>query len=139
LETEGLRLAATDLPTERLLAKKLYEKRLEQLESAHSHSWFGDHSSTYYAGFQPPPPGQSFDVEWGFVPGFHGPRNLGLRIYSRDEIREFLFHDINENVHYELDSLAKTLVNDFASVRDQTLDVLEALSSRSNHRHLRDS
>ena len=42
----------------------------------------------------------------------------------------FLFHDINENVHYELDSLAKTLVNDFISVRDQTLDVLEALSKQ---------
>jgi predicted nucleotide-binding protein len=128
LEAEALRLAAVDLPSDRLAVKKLYKERLGALENAHSHSWFGDHSSTYFIGFQTPPPGQSFDVEWGFVPGFHGQRNRDWRIYSRDEIRAFLSQDIGEDIHYELNDLAEKLVKDLSDVRDQSLDVLEALS-----------
>src|SRR5271170_6391699 len=85
LEAESLRLRAIDLPADHLSTKKLYKQRFEQLESSHSHSWFGDHSATYFDGFQSPPPGQSFDVESGFIPGFHGSRDRGWRIYSRDE------------------------------------------------------
>src|SRR4029077_13416495 len=128
LEAESLRLDATDLLSDRIPLKKLYKKRLEELENAHSHSWFGDHSSTYFIGFQTPPPGQSYDVEWGFIPGFHGQRNRDWRIYSRDEIRAFLSHDIGEDIHYELNALAEKLVKDLSNLRDQSLDVLEALS-----------
>ncbi len=131
LEAEVLRLAGTDLATDRHSTRNLYKERLEQLESAHSHSWFGDHSSTYFDGFQPPPPGQSFDVEWGFIPGFSGPRNRGWRIYSRDEIRDFLFHDIGEEIHHQLDVLAKETCVSFANVRDQALDLLEFLRQLS--------
>jgi hypothetical protein len=130
LEAESLRLAAADLPTDRLSSKKLYKERLDQLENSHSHSWFGDHSATYFNGFQPPPPGQSFDVEWGFIPGFHGPRNRGWQIYSRDEIRGFLFHDIGEDIHSELNSLAEKTIKEFSNVRDQALDVMEVLSQQ---------
>jgi hypothetical protein len=136
LEAESLRLAAIDLPADHLSTENLYKRRLEQLESSHSHSWFGDHSATYFNGFESPPPGQSFDVEWGFIPGFHGPRNRGWRIYSRDEIRDFLSRDIGEDIHYELNSLAESLVKDFSNVRDQTLDVLEVLSQQINSQAL---
>ena len=128
LEAEALRLAASDVPSDRLPIKNLYKDRLNSLENAHSHSWFGDHSSTYFMGFQTPPPGQSFDVEWGFIPGFHGRRNRDWQIYSRDEIRAFLSHDIGEDIHYELNALAEKLVKDLSDLRDQSLDVLEALS-----------
>jgi hypothetical protein len=86
--------------------------------------------------FQPPPPGQSFDVEWGFVPGFHGLRNRDWRICSRDEIRDFLFHDIGEDIHSQLDTLAKEISFRFANVRDQALDVLEFYPSSQNPRRL---
>jgi predicted nucleotide-binding protein len=128
LEAEALRLATSDVPADRLPIKNLYKDRLNSLENAHSHSWFGDHSSTYFMGFQTPPAGQSFDVEWGFIPGFHGRRNRDWRIYSRDEIRAFLSHDIGEDIHYELNALAEKLVKDLSDLRDQSLDVLEALS-----------
>jgi predicted nucleotide-binding protein len=130
LEAACLRLGTSDLPVDRHAVRKLYEDRLNQLENSHSHSWFGDHSDTYFNGFQPIPPGQSFDVEWGFIPGFHGARNRGWRTYSREEIRTFLFNDIGEDVFHETISLTDQLVKEFSNVRDQTLDVMEILSKQ---------
>jgi predicted nucleotide-binding protein len=129
LESEAIRLATSELPPERTEAKKVYEKRLNQLESSHSGSWFGDHSSTYYGSFDPPPPGHSFDVEWGFIPGFGGSRNPGWNIYSRDQIRGFVFQDIGEEIYYETNNLAADLNAKFSDLRDQALDVLEALAT----------
>ena len=136
LEAESLRLGTADLPIDRHQIKKLYENRLNQLEHSHSHSWFGDHSDTYFNDFQPAPPGQSFDVEWGFIPGFHGARNRGWRIYSRDEIKDFLFHDIGEDIFYQMNSFADQLVKDFSNMRDQALDVMEVLSKQANSKAL---
>ena len=136
LEAECLRLGTADLPVDQHQTKKLYEDRLNQLENSHSHSWFGDHSDTYFDGFQPVPPGQSFDVEWGFIPGFHGARNRGWRIYSRDEIKGFLFHDIGEDIFYQLKSFGDQLATEFSNVRDQALDVTEVLSKQANSKAL---
>ena len=132
LETECIRLSAIDLPVERSPLRSAYEERLQQLENSHSQSWFGDHSATYYDGFRPPPPGRSFDVEWGFVPGFHGSRNSGWRIYSRDEIREFTFLEIGEEIFFEINKIAKDVADHFSGVRDQALDIMEMFVSQLN-------
>lgn len=132
LEAECLRLGTSDISADHHAVKKLYEDRLQRLENSHSHSWFGDHADTYFDGFEPIPPGQTFDVEWGFIPGFHGRRNRGWRIYSRDEIRHFLFADISEDIFYEVTSLAEKLVKEFSNVRDQALDALEPLAKEIN-------
>src|SRR6266511_2864361 len=114
LEAECLRLSAADLPAERLDERKVYEERLQLLEKSHSRSWFGDHSTTYYGEFTPPPAGRSFDVEWGFVPGFSGSHNPGWRIYSRDEVQESVFQDIGEGIFYALEKLAEELATKFS-------------------------
>lgn len=136
LEAESLRLSALDFSSDLQASKKVYQERLQQLEKSHSHSWFGDHSTTYYAGFQTPPAGHSFNVEWGFIPGFHGRRNHEWHVYSRDEIREFVFRDIGETIFDEADSLAETIKNEFDLLRNQTLDVLEALARQQDTKAL---
>lgn len=134
LEAACLRLSGTDLHADQLASKNTYEERLQQLQNSHSHSWFGDHSFTYFDGFQTPPPSHSFDVEWGFISGFPGSRNRGWRIYARDEIRQFLFHDIGDGIFYQMNSTAEKLADDFAVVRDQVMDVLEALAKQIDSR-----
>jgi predicted nucleotide-binding protein len=128
LEAECLRLTLVDVQNELQSAKRTYEGRLEQLDKSHSRSWFGDHATTYYAGFQPPPGGRTFDVEWGFVPGFHGSRNRGWETYSREELRDFVLHDIGEQIFYEFHNLSEQITGKFSTARDQTIDVLEVLS-----------
>jgi hypothetical protein len=110
-EAECLRLGNSDLPIDHQPIRKLYEDRLNRLDNSHSHSWFGDHSDTYFNDFLPVPAGQSFDVEWGFIPGFHGSRNRAWRIYSRDEIRAFLFQDIGDEIFHEVNSFADQLLH----------------------------
>ena len=129
LEAECLRLATVDVQAEGLVAKSTYEERLQQLENCHSRSWFGDHSDTYYGGFNPPPAGHSFDVEWGFIPGFSGSRNRGWQIYSREELREFVFHGIGDRIFYELNALSDQIIGKFSIVHDQAIDILDVLSS----------
>lgn len=99
------------------------------MESSHSRSWFGDHSATYYGEFAPPPPGRSFNVEWGFVPGFGGDPNPGWRIYTRDEIRKHVFEGIGEDIFHATNKLAQDISGQFTILRDQTLDVLELSKS----------
>lgn len=132
LEAEALRLADKDLAPSEIAERKIYEERLDRLDKSHSRSWFGDHSTTYYRDFQSPPGGHSFDVEWGFIPGFNGDRNPDWRTYSRDEIRAFVFADIGENIFHAVHDLADGIVEQFSTVRDQALDVMEALSSNVN-------
>lgn len=132
LEAECLRLGASDVLADHQAVKQLYEDRLHRLENSHSHSWFGDHADTYFDGFEPIPPGQTFDVEWGFIPSFHGQRNRGWRIYSRDEIRHFLFVDVGDDIFYEMTSLADKLVKELSSVKDQALDAVEVFAKRIN-------
>lgn len=136
LEAECLQLAEITLPAEKLGALATFETRLEQLQLAHSQSWFGDHSSTYFENLQPAPAGRSFDVEWGFVPGFQGSHNPGWRIYSRDELRDFVFQDIGEGILQEVNKLAEEHTRRFSIVRDQILDVLEALADQRNSKAL---
>lgn len=128
LEAECLRLAIVDVATELLPIKATYEERLQQLEKSHSRSWFGDHATTYYSGFQPPPGSRTFDVEWGFIPGFNGSRNRGWETYSREELREFVFRGIGEQIFYEFHNLAEQITGKFSIVRDQAIDVLEVLA-----------
>ena len=128
LEAEALRLKDRDLSALSIGKQKIYEDRLNRLDKSHSRSWFGDHSSTYYADFQPPPGGRSFDVEWGFIPGFHGSNNPGWRIFSRDEIRAFVFEDIGEDIFQATHKLADEVAEQFSNVRDQALDAMDALS-----------
>jgi predicted nucleotide-binding protein len=130
LEAEFLRLAATELANDFQSIRSEYQARLEQLENSHSRSWFGDHSATYYKDFQAPPAGRSFDVEWGFIPGFNGSRNSGWRIYSRDEIRSFVFKGFGEQIFFEMDTLAERVQTEMSSARNQALDVLEAISQK---------
>lgn len=132
LEAECLRLATTEIPFERRGVKATYEERLQRLENAHSRSWFGDHSNTYYEGLESPPAGRSFDVEWGFIHGIHGDSNPGWHIYSRDELRRFMFHEIGEGIFHDLNALADETVSKFGSVRDQAIDALEALLTAAN-------
>lgn len=134
LEAEALRLEAQCLSHSENSTVKTYAERLDRLNNAHSHSWFGDHASTYFDGFTTP--ARSFDVEWGFVPGFHGSHNPGWNTYSRKDIRGFVFADCGEEVFYATDKLAKKIIDDFSNVRDQTLDVLELLESNSPSRAL---
>ncbi len=126
-----MRVANRDLPVAMAGDRQAYEERLDQLERSHSRSWFGDHSATYYGDFQAPPSGRSFDVEWGFVPGFNGSHNPGWQTYSRDEIRAFAFARIGESIFHSMNDLADEVTEGLSSVRDQALDVLEALSSKS--------
>jgi hypothetical protein len=130
LEAEALRLVDVDLPTAEIRKRQIYKERLDRLEASHSRSWFGDHASTYYGDFQPPPGGRTFDVEWGFIPGFHGSHNPGWRIFSRDDIRGFVFAGISEEIFYQMESLADHVAEQLSNVRDQALDVVEALSSK---------
>jgi hypothetical protein len=129
LEAETLRLEERILASSQSEDRKTYQKRLDRLEASHSHSWFGDHASTYYGEFRPPPGGETFNVEWGFVPGFDGSHNPGWRTFSRDEIRAFTFGAIGEDICYSVDNLAKEIIEQFTDIRDQALDVLEVLSS----------
>ncbi|WP_217574643.1 TIR domain-containing protein [Mesorhizobium sp. GbtcB19] len=119
-------MAETDIAPDLKPARKLYQERISQLENCHSKSWFGDHSSTYYQGFRSPPSGRSFDVEWGFVPGFNGSHNPGWRIFTREEIREFVFAGVGEEVFHAFYALSDRLHTDFANLHDQVLDALEA-------------
>jgi len=130
LEAETLRLAEKDVASSKIKERDIYEERIERLDKSHSRSWFGDHSSTYYGDFQAPPGGRTFDVEWGFVPGFHGSNNPGWRTYSRDDIKAFVFANIGEDIFQVMHDLAEEVVEQFSIVRDQSLDVIEALSSK---------
>jgi predicted nucleotide-binding protein len=136
LESEVLRLSITDLPPERQPAKEAYEQRLNQLEQSHSGSWFGDHSATYFDGFMTPPPGRSFDVEWGFEPGFNGSHNPGWQTYSQKEICDYAFEDTGQGILDELQTLAGQLADSFATVRDQAIDVLDVLVANQDLRSL---
>lgn len=129
LEAEALRVAQVDLPLSETSKCATYQERLERLEASHSRSWFGDHTSTYYEEFRSPPHGRTFDVEWGFVPGFSGSHNPGWQVFSRDEIRAFVFADIGEEIFYHMEALAKDVTEQFSNARDQSLDALEVLSS----------
>lgn len=128
LEAEALRLTEAGL-AELTPEQKTYKDRLDQLEKSHSRSWFGDHSSTYFEEFQPPPPGHSFNVEWGFEPSFNGSYNPGWHIFSRDEIRAFVFEGIGENIFYEMNNLSEDTERQFSNIRDRAIDVMEALST----------
>jgi predicted nucleotide-binding protein len=68
-------------------------------------------------------------VEWGFIPGFSGGGNRGWQIYSREQLRQFVFSDIGEEIFYELNELSDQAVAKFSNVRDQVIDVLDALSN----------
>jgi predicted nucleotide-binding protein len=131
LEAEALRLASIDLPPSQTDQLTTYQERLEKLEKSHSRSWFGDHASTYFGQFEPPPGGRSFDVEWGFVPGFNGSHNPGWETYSRDEIRKFVFADIGETIFHTMHDLGSQIDEGLSTLRDQALDVLEALTKAS--------
>ena len=136
-EARAIELAARKLlPTsgERL---QLYKSKLEQLEAAHSRSWFGDHSSTYYRDFEAPPGGRSFDVEWGFVLGFNGSRNPNWITYSRPEIQKFVFGEIGEGILQECHSHAEDLASDLLDIRDQALGLLEVANIGSVGRYVK--
>lgn len=115
---------------------ELYKARLEQLDASHSRSWFGDHSSTYYEGFTSPPAGQSFDVEWGFVPTFNGSRNRRWHVYSRSDIRNFVFKDIGEEIYHECFRRAESIMSEFSTLRDQAIDLLTIYGTIAVSRYL---
>lgn len=129
LEAEALRLAETTVPPD-LETLQLYQERLDRLASSHSRSWFGDHASTYYRGFRLPAGGHSFNVEWGLLDGFEGSYNPDWQTYSRDELRSFIFERIGEKIFHSINSLANQTIEQFSSVRDQAIDVLEVLSNK---------
>lgn len=134
LEAECLRVADLRLSSSELEKFKIYDDRLEQLNKSHSQSWFGDHSTTYYKDFAAPPGGHTFNVEWGFVSGFHGSYNPGWHCYSRDEVRAFAFADIGEDIFESVNRLADDIQEQFRSIHDQVLDVLEVLASTTSSR-----
>jgi predicted nucleotide-binding protein len=136
LESECIRLLALDLPLDLKRAESIYQERLKHLEQSHSHSWFGDHSTTYYNNFETPPGGESFNVEWGFVPGYNGSRNRGWQVYSREEVRSFVFADIGENIFYELSALANRIIDEFKILKNQATDVLEVLTDQLDSKAL---
>lgn len=125
LEAKCLQLAQPGVAQEELTT---YEARLDHLENCHSRSWFGDHSSTYYDQLISPPAGRTFDVEWGFIPGYSGSRNPGWKIYTRQELRNYIFEDIGQSVFDATHQLATELHDEFEIVRDQSLDVLHELA-----------
>lgn len=140
LETAILTLSLSDLPPEYSASKKTYESRLNQLENSHSRSWFGEHANTYFYDFATPPAGSSFDVEWGFIPSYHGSRNSGWRPHTREEMLAFVFEGIGEDIFHAWHALAEKLFREFSIARDQAIDVIEALavevSSKSCARYL---
>ncbi len=136
IEAQVLQLECREIAPVDEAQFRLYEARLEQLEASHSHSWFGDHSSTYYEDFRAPPAGKSFDVEWGFVPRFDVSSNRGWRVYSRTEIREFVFDGIGEDIFNRCHGAAEELTREFVSLRDQALDLLGFVSNASISRYV---
>lgn len=136
LETEALSLSEIGLAPELDGEDAFYKKQLETLEKAHSRSWFGDHATTYFDDFHEPPSGQSFDVEWGFVLGYAGSRNPGWRIYSREEIRMFVFNEIGEGIFYAYATLEKSIIERFKQIHSQAIDILEVLGPELNVKSL---
>lgn len=132
MEAEALRLGEMDFEVADRTKHQTYRDRLNQLENSHSHSWFGDHATTYFDGFQPPPGGRTFDVEWGFVPGFEGSNNPGWQPYSREELRAFIFADLGEEVSDTANEMANEIYEQFSNLRDQSADVLEILSTEAS-------
>lgn len=133
LEAAALELSRFQLSQALLQTEKIYVERLDSLENAHSRSWFGDHSNTYYENLKPPPAGRSFDVEWGFIPGYQGSRNRGWRVFSREELQAFVFEDIGQEIFYELAKASDYVSKQFSILRDQSLDVLDAAASGQNN------
>ena len=84
----------------------------EIIEKSWSGSWLGYHASLYYEGFQAPPRGRNFSIEWG---GIHG-----LPSYWQDV-------DIKEMWKYII-SKSKVKV-DIDKTNDKELAVQEAASS----------
>lgn len=124
MEAEAISISDAQLPPEWQLYKEVYENRLRLLDAAHSGSWFGDHSSTYYEGLRAPPPGNSFDVEWGFVDALSSSGNQGWRVYSRDSLRRYLFDEIGEGILESTYQVAAELKQRLGNLVDQTIDVM---------------
>lgn len=129
LETRALELSTQSVAPDLREVAKTYRARLDQLEAAHSRSWFGDHADTYFDELLPPPAGMSFDVEWGFQPAFHGTRNKGWVTYSREQLRQFVFREIGEEIFNAYIELSEPLERELSSLRDRSLDLLEPLNA----------
>ncbi len=129
LEVQALRLPTAYQDIKELDAMKRYEKALEQLEKSHSRSWIGDHAYTYYEGFQSPPGGRTFDVEWGFHVGYSGEYNPNWETHSRKDIINYIFADVHPELREDLKKLSKQQQAEFEAIHDQIIDVLEVLTS----------
>ena len=91
-----------------------------------SGSWLGYHANVYYAGFQLPPPGAEFSIEWGFS------STLGQRIYgdwqeySYDHVVQII-HGIAENPNIDQHHVAAREAKElFEEVRNSTLSLVHA-------------
>lgn len=129
LEVEALRLAEIEIASPEAEQVPIYRERLDRLENSHSHSWFGDHAATYYGDFQTPTNGRTFNVEWGFIPGYGGSRNPGWRVCSHDELKGFIFAEVGEAVALRIESTSQEILEQFSNVRDQVLAAAEAVAT----------
>jgi predicted nucleotide-binding protein len=136
LESEILSLSELGLTPELDSEDATYKMRLETLEKSHTRSWFGDHATTYFVDFHEPPSGQSFDVEWGFVPGYSGSRNPNWRTYTREEIRVYVFDQIGEGIFHAYVALEKKIIDRFKQIHSQALDVIELLGAEISMKSL---
>lgn len=132
LEASLLNVRAIQLTPEQLANNIIYRERIDQLERSHSRSWFGDHSNTYFENFSPPPGGRSFDVEWGFVPGFGGSHNPGWHVYSRDAVRNFILDGLGEGIFYAWRDLEDRVTKEYSNIWEQALSVVETLQGQLN-------
>ncbi|WP_222185043.1 TIR domain-containing protein [Geminicoccus harenae] len=56
-------------------------------DSRSSKSWTGYFADVYYGGLRQPPPGDTFDPEWGFLPSYEGVHNKRWDSFSKTEVR----------------------------------------------------
>ena len=106
---------------------------LEALEAAAiavgktwSGSWLGYQANVYYAGFQPPPPGSVFSIEWGFSSAFGQGIRGDWKEYKYDYVLKVIREragNPNTDQHYIRAREAKEL---FEEARNSTLSLVHA-------------
>ena len=66
---------------------KRLQQAAEEVGRSASGSWFGHHANVYYEDFMPPPPGDHFSQEWGFIDlSRHGTHGAWVE-YSAEDVK----------------------------------------------------
>ncbi|WP_422321717.1 TIR domain-containing protein [Prosthecobacter sp.] len=118
--------------------KKLEEagERLKKVgndaDRAFSGSWMGDHSTIYYKGIKQPPPGASFDSEWGLV---HGVQD-GWLLYDPHELKLLMYENAEIEDRDALNLSVESTCDSFADSRSAIISCLSVYAQSNTDRFL---